>query len=96
MQLTQGPTRHRLRLSLPFLHPARRVHAQHAMHTSLRLFLVSPLFLALSACGGTELIDTLSGTVVDHDGGAPAPNVQVALGDQSAVSDAAGRFRSRT
>lgn len=61
------------------------------MPTHLRFLLASPLFFALAGCGSTEVIATLSGTVVDHDGG-PSKDVTVALGDKTAVTDAAGRF----
>jgi hypothetical protein len=53
--------------------------------------LLAPLFLALSACGSVEVIDTLSGTVVDGQG-APAPDVRVKVGDSLVTTDAAGHF----
>lgn len=61
------------------------------MRMPIPFLLASPLFLALAGCGTTEVVATLSGTVVDHNGG-PSKDVQVALGDETAVTDAAGRF----
>jgi hypothetical protein len=58
----------------------------------MRIFtLFFPLLAALPACGTVEVIDNLSGTVVDGLG-APAAGARVLVGDRVVTADSAGHF----